>query len=81
VFKAELYRRAGVAEYWAVGPIDRTIHIFTLSADGSTYQIKILEAKDSLALASFTGCTVDFNAIFQEEHTGETENVHKTVLE
>jgi Uma2 family endonuclease len=67
VLKAQLYYRAGVTEYWVVNPLGRTIHIFTLPEDGVEYRIKILEAQDTIPLASFPGCAVDFNAIFQDE--------------
>jgi Uma2 family endonuclease len=67
VRKAELYYRAGVAEYWAIEPVTRTLHIFTLSEHGMEYQVKILGAKGSIPLVSFPGCAVDFSAIFPEE--------------
>jgi Uma2 family endonuclease len=68
VRKAELYYRAGVAEYWAIDPLARTMHIFTQPEHGTEYQIKILGAKGSIPLVSFPGVTVDFSAIFPEEH-------------
>ncbi|MDR3302889.1 MAG: Uma2 family endonuclease [Treponema sp.] len=67
VRKAELYYRAGVAEYWVVDPLARTIHVFTLLEHGTEYDIKILGAKGSIPLITFPGVTVDFNAIFPEE--------------
>jgi Uma2 family endonuclease len=67
VLKAELYYRAGVAEYWTVDTIDRTVHIFTLPEHGAKYQVTIVEAKGTIPLATFPGCVVDFNAIFQDE--------------
>jgi Uma2 family endonuclease len=67
VRKAELYYRAGVAEYWAVDPLGRTIHVFTLPEQGTKYEFKILEAKGSIPLITFPGVTVDFSVIFTEE--------------
>jgi Uma2 family endonuclease len=67
VRKAELYYRAGVAEYWAVDPILRTINIFTLPEHGTEYQIKIVDAAGSVPLITFPGVIVDFSAIFPEE--------------
>jgi Uma2 family endonuclease len=67
VLKAELYYRAGVAEYWAIDPVARAMHIFTLPEHGTEYQLKILAAKDSIPLITFPGVTVDFSAIFPEE--------------
>jgi Uma2 family endonuclease len=67
VRKAELYYRAGVAEYWVVDPLVRTIHVFTLPGDGTEYKLKIVEAKGTVPLVSFPGCAVDFSAIFPEE--------------
>jgi Uma2 family endonuclease len=67
VRKAELYYRAGVAEYWVVDPLARTIHVFTLPEHGTEYQLKVLEAKGSIPLITFPGVTVDFSAIFPEE--------------
>jgi Uma2 family endonuclease len=67
VRKAELYYRAGVAEYWAVDPLARTILVFTLPEHGTKYDIKILGAKGSIPLITFPGVTVDFSAIFPDE--------------
>jgi Uma2 family endonuclease len=67
VRKAELYYRAGVAEYWAIEPVTRTLHIFTLPEHGTKYEIKILGAKGTIPLVSFPGVTVDFSAIFPEK--------------
>jgi Uma2 family endonuclease len=67
VRKAELYYRAGVAEYWAIEPVTRTIHVFTLPEHGTEYQIKILGAKGSIPLITFPGVMLDFSAIFPEE--------------
>jgi Uma2 family endonuclease len=67
VRKAELYYRVGVAEYWVVEPVARTIHVFTLPEHGTEYQLKIVEAKGVVPLASFPGVTVNFSAIFPEE--------------
>jgi Uma2 family endonuclease len=67
VRKAELYYRAGVAEYWVVEPLARTLHIFTMPEHGTKYQIKILEAEGVVPLVSIPGVTVDFSAIFPEE--------------
>jgi Uma2 family endonuclease len=67
VRKAELYYRAGVAEYWAVDPLGRTIHVFTPPEHGTKYDIKIVEAKGSVPLITFPGVTVDFSTIFTEE--------------
>ena len=51
--KAKLYYRAGVAEYWTVDPIARIVDIFIMPEHGSEYQIRIVEAKGSIPLASF----------------------------
>jgi Uma2 family endonuclease len=67
VRKAELYYRAGVAEYWVVDPLVRTIHVFTLPGDGVEYKLKIHVAKGVVPLITFPGVTVDFSAIFPEE--------------
>jgi Uma2 family endonuclease len=73
VRKTELYYRAGVAEYWVVEPVTRTLNIFTMPEHGTKYQITILEAKGVVPLASFPGVTVDFSAIFPEEQ-GEVQS-------
>jgi Uma2 family endonuclease len=65
--KAELYYRAGVAEYWVLDPLVRMIHVFTLPEHGTEYQLKILAAKGSIPLITFPGVLVDFSAIFPEE--------------
>jgi Uma2 family endonuclease len=67
VRKADLYYRAGVAEYWAIEPVARTLYIFTMPEHGTKYQITIVEAKGVVPLVSFPGVTVDFSAIFPEE--------------
>jgi Uma2 family endonuclease len=67
VRKAELYYRAGIAEYWVVEPVIRTLNIFTMPEHGTKYQITILEAKGVVPLVSFPGVTVDFSTIFPEE--------------
>jgi Uma2 family endonuclease len=67
VRKAELYYRAGVAEYWAIDPVARSMHIFTLPEHGTEYKIKIIDAKGTVPLVTIPGVTVDFSAIFPEE--------------
>jgi Uma2 family endonuclease len=65
--KAELYYRAGVAEYWVVDPLVRNIHVFTLPEHGTEYKLKVLDAVGCIPLITFPGVTVDFSAIFPKE--------------
>jgi Uma2 family endonuclease len=65
--KADLYYRVGVAEYWVVEPITRTLNIFTQPGDGTKYGVKIVVAEGVVPLGTFPGVSVDFDAIFPPE--------------
>ncbi|MHC6203847.1 Uma2 family endonuclease [Breznakiellaceae bacterium SP9] len=60
--KRELYRRAGVREYWVVDPDEKILYTAHINLD--VYKTTDLVTHPIAALGEIPGCTVDFGAIF-----------------
>ena len=62
VTKLNLYKKAGVAEYWIVDPEEQVIIALEL-VDGE-YVNRSYTGEDDVPLTSIPGCTVDFKKVF-----------------
>lgn len=63
--KFELYRRAGVREYWIVDPDSRDVQAFVL--DGGRYFVKGYgAAEDKMKVDVLEDCVIDLSAVFPE---------------
>ena len=63
--KLNLYRRAGVQEYWIVDPEDRVLSVHTLTEDGQ-YTISAYEPGDMAPVSVLDDCEIDLAAVFPE---------------
>jgi Uma2 family endonuclease len=63
-YKAGIYRRAGVPEYWVVDLRRRCLHAFTLA--GKRYRQRQVQ-QGRLAPASLPGVEIDVDALFGED--------------
>jgi Uma2 family endonuclease len=61
--KLNLYRKAGVAEYWIIDPEEKIVTVLELSGDG--YIHRSYGPEKEVPLASIPGCAVDFTAVFE----------------
>jgi Uma2 family endonuclease len=62
--KLRLYEKAGVAEYWAVHPQDKTALVFIL--EGTTYKTPSLyKAEDEVTVGIFPDLKIDLKEIFR----------------
>ncbi len=64
--KFEIYEEAGVPEYWVVHPIERTIHIYVLNAEGQYYGLKPLTDEDEAHSKVLPGLVVSMEKLFEE---------------
>lgn len=63
--KFELYRRAGVREYWIVDPDSKDVQSFVL--DGGRYFVKGYgTAEDKMKVDVLEDCVIDLSAVFAE---------------
>jgi Uma2 family endonuclease len=65
ITKFELYRKAGVREYWIVDPDSKDVESFVL--DGGRYFVKGYgTAEDNMKVDVLEGCIIDLSAVFSE---------------
>lgn len=65
ITKFELYRRAGVREYWIVDPDEKDVQAFVL--DGGRYFVKGNgTAEDKMKVDVLEDCVIDLSAVFSE---------------
>jgi len=62
VRKFDLYRKAGVREYWLVSPEEETVKVYTL--ENGRYQAAAYGAGDTVALTVLPGCSVNLAPVF-----------------
>jgi Uma2 family endonuclease len=62
--KYKLYEQAGVKEYWIVHPLDRTLVIFKLDADGAYQPSKPLTKGDIANSQILPGLNIDLDELF-----------------
>lgn len=63
--KFELYRRAGVREYWIVDPEEKYVQVFVL--DGGRYFVKGYGTdEDQMRVDVLEDCVIDLSAVFSE---------------
>lgn len=63
--KFNLYRRAGVREYWIVDPDAKVVSVFTL--ENGRYQAAAYGAETSVPVIVLEGCQINMAAVFGEE--------------
>lgn len=63
--KFELYRRAGVREYWIVDPDSRDVQAFVLD-DGRYFVKGYGAAEDKMKVDVLEDCVIDLSAVFPE---------------
>ncbi|MCL2762002.1 MAG: Uma2 family endonuclease [Treponema sp.] len=63
VTKLNLYKQAGVTEYWIIDPEDHIIIALELIA--REYFHRAYSGKSTVSLASVPGCAVDFKKVFE----------------
>jgi len=62
--KFELYREAGVREYWVLDPEHKTLHTYQLK--GSSIFPRTYRSSDTAAVEIFPGLLVDLEPVFSE---------------
>ena len=65
VVKFNLYRQAGVQEYWIVDPATRTVSVYTLE-DGAYHAAAAFGADASVPVGILEDCRIDMTAVFQQ---------------
>lgn len=65
-YKADLYRRAKIPEYWVVDVPHRCLRVFTLAGD--RYETTIVR-EGSLSPQALAGVAIDVTALFGDGHT------------
>jgi Uma2 family endonuclease len=63
--KRRLYDRAGVREYWLVGPDDRTVTVWHRASDGSFAADAPLRDADVISSAVLPGFSLGLHALFR----------------
>lgn len=66
-YKFDLYRCAGVREYWIVDPERRTVETFTLAGDGAYRPGPLGVGGGSIPVSVLEGCVVDLDRLFRRE--------------
>jgi len=64
--KFEVYKEAGVKEYWIIHPSERTFLKYTLDDNGLFQPSKLLIGGDELTSNVLPGFSIDINEIFEE---------------
>ena len=63
VTKFNLYRRAGVREYWIVDPDNKTVETYVLENGGYVARERALE-EESLPVSVLEGCVIELKDVF-----------------
>lgn len=71
LWKFNLYRKAGVREYWIVDPDARVVSVYTL--DKGQYIAAAYGADSSIRVSVLEGCSIDMTAVFPETKKDEKE--------
>lgn len=67
IVKLDLYRRAGVPEYWIVDPEDKTVTVLLLQQDSRYVLEKIYGPEERVKVNQLEDCFVELSEVFQEE--------------
>lgn len=71
LWKFNLYRKAGVREYWIVDPDARVVSVYTLN--NGQYIAAAYGADSSIRVSVLEGCSIDMTAVFPETKKNEKE--------
>ncbi|MDR1970715.1 MAG: Uma2 family endonuclease [Treponema sp.] len=65
VYKLNKYLQAGVREYWAVAPEEKTVQVY-IRDPGGIYKLGIYEyaSVDTVPVTILPGCVIDLKAVF-----------------
>jgi len=67
--KMDLYREAGVREYWIVDPFAQKVHIYLLQARSE--KRRTLQKDETLASPTFPGLEIPLSEIFPATNSGQ----------
>lgn len=67
LLKFNLYREAGVKEYWIIDPVDRMVSVHVL--ENGQYYTTVYEPDASIPVSVLEDCTIDLSSVFPEEET------------
>lgn len=65
LLKFNLYRQAGVREYWIVDPDERIVTVFTLQ--NGQYFTSVYGPGDQIPVGVLENCSIDLTTVFPEE--------------
>lgn len=64
--KFELYRRAGVREYWIVDPMNKTVRVMLLDAGGVLQLHEVYDRAGVAKVNVLDGCFIELSKVFAE---------------
>lgn len=64
--KFELYRRAGVREYWIVDPNNQSIEVYLRDENNDLRPHEVYTRNDTAKVTVLEGCTVELSKVFPE---------------
>jgi Uma2 family endonuclease len=73
LYKANVYAKAGVKEYWILDVEAKALSKGTLSADGKFYNFEIVEALGTIALNT-QNLSINFDEVFQGDVAQATQS-------
>ena len=66
IVKLELYRRAGVREYWIVDPQSQSVEVYLRDENNDLRPHEVYMRTDTAKVTVLDGCTVDLAKVFPE---------------
>lgn len=64
--KFELYRRAGVREYWIVDPNNQSVEVYLRDENNDLRPHEVYTRNDTAKVTVLEGCTVELSKVFPE---------------
>ena len=77
VFKARLYRKSGVREYWIVNPYAKTVQVCIL--ENGRYIISDYDSNDIIPVHILEGCQINLAEVFYDIIESEPDYVEITI--
>lgn len=66
IVKLDLYRRAGVREYWIVDPNNQTVEVYLRDENDDLRPREVYLRNDTAKVTVLEGCTVELERVFPE---------------